>query len=286
MTTRLHPFNLVLTFCLALGAALLLLNLGGLAIPMRAQMIDGYVDFAGGETWIASSTLARLSKLKSKSSDLAAEDIAREATELIHHGIAHVAPEDVDKHGFAHFGMSVPITENWVLYLLRFVKPDTYRDYEFCSYRKAVERGTGRCGQQALALVSFLSEAGVPTGFVALGGHAIATAEVRPGSWYLLDPDFGAVIPHDIDWAASNTEKLLQYYWSDAARERSIHQAYQPPNEIRIGGPEARYARACNIERWAYAAKWAVPVLLLLAGLSCLTFNRFSTHSTAVKSPR
>lgn len=282
MKGRGRRIDLYFGFCLALGALLLVVNVIGMFVPMRAQMIDGYVDFAGSETLEASTTLARLSALKT--SDLAVADFVREATKLFHDGIAHVDPEDVDRYGFAHFGMSVPVTENWVLYLLRYIKPGTYRDYEFCSYRKAVQRGTGRCGQQALALVSFLSEAGVRTGFVALGGHAIATAEVAPGSWHLLDPDYGGVIPFDIDWAASNTDSLLDYYWSDAARERNIHQAYLPDNEVKFGGPEARYGRACFIERWAYVAKWAVPSVLILGGLFLIVPRRFRTSPSGAQS--
>jgi hypothetical protein len=254
-----------------LGAALLLLNLAGMVVPMRAQMIDGYVDFAGGETRDAASTLSMLAALKAQ--DLPAADLAREATKLIHEGIAHVDPGDIEQYGFAHFGMSVPITENWVLFLLRFIKPDTYRDYEFCNHRKAVERGTGRCGQQALALVSYLSETGLQTGFVALGGHAVAMAEVAPDSWHLLDPDFGGVIPFDIEKAASNPDELLQYYWSDAAQERSVHETFLPENEIKLGGPEARFGRACVIERWAYVTKWVLPALLILFGLAGFIFR-------------
>jgi len=259
---RTRLFSSCTILCAVLGVALLLVNLAGIVVPMRAEMIDGYVDFAGGETQGAATTLSMLATLKEQ--DLPAADLAREATKLIHEGIAHVDPEDVEQYGFAYFGMSVPITENWVLFLLRFIKPDTYRDYGFCNYRKSVARGTGRCGQQALALVSYLSEAGLRTGFVALGGHAVAMAEVAPDSWHLLDPDFGGVIPFDIERAASNPDEILQYYWSDAAQERSVHEAFLPENEVKLGGPEARYGRACIIERWAYVAKWLLAALLIL----------------------
>lgn len=263
--------------CMVLGAALLLLNLAGIFSPMRAQMIDGYVDFAGGETRDAASTLTMLSALKAEG--LPAADLAREATKLFHEGIAHVDPQDVEQYGFAYFGMSVPITENWVLFLLRFIKPDTYRDYEFCNYRRAVQRGTGRCGQQSLALVSYLSEAGLRTGFVALGGHAIAMAEVAPASWHLLDPDFGGVIPFGIERAAANPDEILQYYWSSAAQERNVHETYLPENEVRLGGPEARYARACVIESWAYIVKWVMPALLILLGVAAFILRRIKASA-------
>ncbi|MEL7537990.1 MAG: hypothetical protein AAFM91_13145 [Pseudomonadota bacterium] len=245
-----------------LGALLLALNLAGWWVPMRAVEIDGYVDFAGEPTRTLTESLQRLDALRQESPDRI--QLVTQATRIFHDGIAHVAPADVRANGFAHYGMRVPLTENWVLYALSYVKPSTYMDYEFCSYERALERGTGRCGQQSLALVSFLSEQGIPTGFVALEGHAIATAEVEDDTWYLLDPDYGGVIPYDIAQAEKNPAAVLSYYWSDAAQQNRIDATYEPENEVRYGGPEARYARACPIETLAYVFKWAMPLLLIL----------------------
>jgi hypothetical protein len=130
--------------------------------------------------------------------------------------------------------MRVPVWENYLLFLLSYLKPDTYRDYEFCSYRMSLERGTGRCGQQSMALVDYLSENGISTGFVTLRGHVIATAEVSEGEWYLLDPDYGGVIPFDISTAQRNPKSVIPYYWSAAAAERMLHNRFGPEhNEVR-----------------------------------------------------
>lgn len=246
----------------ALGTVFIAINLIGAFSSLRAPEIDGYVDFAGTATERAGRTLAELQALPG---DRAAFSVAAEATRIIHDGIAHVSPADVEARGLAHFGMRVPVTENWVLFALSFLKPDTYRDYEFCSYERAIERGTGRCGQQSLALVSFLEERGFETGFVALGGHAIATARTEESGWVLLDPDYGGVIPFDLAQAESRTQDLLSYYWTDVARENRIDRLYGPEgNKLRTGGVKARYARACPIEAAAYLAKWLIPLVLLL----------------------
>ncbi|MEE4108873.1 MAG: hypothetical protein V2I24_05975 [Halieaceae bacterium] len=256
----------------ALGAVLVAINLVGAFGTPRAPEIDGYVDFAGTPTEGAGQTLAKLQALPA---DTAAFSVAAEATRIIHDGIAHVSPADIDTRGLAHYGMRVPVTENWVLFALSFLKPDTYRDYEFCSYERAIERGTGRCGQQSLALVAFLEERGFETGFVALGGHAIATARTDESGWVLLDPDYGGVIPFDLAQAEVRTEDLLSYYWTDVARENRIDRLYDPQgNELRLGGVRARYARACPIEEAAYGAKWLVPIALLLPALLLLPVSR------------
>lgn len=234
---------------------------------MRAPEVTGYIDFAGGETTTAEQTLTRLDGL---SKELPKIDLVFKTTKILHEGIAHINPHDVRAYGLEHYGMTVPITENWILFLLKYVKPDTYLDYEFCSYRKVVERGTGRCGQQALAAVSFLQSRGVNTGFVALGGHAIATAEVKMGVWHLLDPDFGGVIPYDIKVAEADPAGTLSYYWSDAAQDRRLDLAYASDNEVRFGGVEARFGRACRIEYLSYLFKWLIPI-----GLAVFTVGLF-----------
>ncbi|MEO1036271.1 MAG: hypothetical protein AAFX44_12010 [Pseudomonadota bacterium] len=275
MLTGYHfPIRLVAGSASLVGLLLLGANVAGLFVPMRATEINGYVDFANEPTRTFDESLARLNTLGESSLDRA--QFVTVATQIFHEGIAHVAPDDVRANGFAHYGMRVPATENWVLYVLSFLKPDTYMDYEFCSYKRALKRGTGRCGQQSLALVSFLSDHGIPTGFVALEGHAIATAQVDDESWYLLDPDYGGVIPYDIAEAEKNPSGVLAYYWSDAARLNRIDQVYAPINELRLGGTNTRYPRACPIEQVAYVVKWALPpfLLVLWPGLRLLARRR------------
>lgn len=272
-----HRFTAVLAAAsAAIGAILLLVNLSGFFVPLRSPDVDGYRDFAGVETLEYGEAIRRLDEIVERKPS--AEELVYEATRVFHEGIAHIAPADVAKNGLEHYRMRVPASENWILFALSYLKPDTYRDYEFCDYRRALERGTGRCGQQSLALVSFLSKLGIETGFVALGGHAIATANVGDDKWYLLDPDYGGVIPFDITVAERDPESVLPYYWSPAARVNGLHKAYEPENRVRYGGPEARYARACPIERAAYALKWTVPALLLLPFPLLIMYRRIASR--------
>ncbi len=254
-----RPIAVVLAI---VGSSLLLVSLVGFLVPMRAAEVNGYEDFAGGATTDYQTALDTLDQLAETS--ISTQNLVTEATRVFHHGIAHIRRADIIANGYAHYGMRVPVTENWILFALSYLKPDTYRDYEFCSYRKALERGTGRCGQQALGLVGFLAEQGVDTGFVRLGGHAIATAEVSEANWFLLDPDYGGVIPFDIQTAEKSPAAVLDYYWNDVARQNRIDKVYAPANEVRFGGPERRYPRACRIEKAAYVMKWAVPLLLFV----------------------
>ncbi len=256
----------------AAGLALLAVNLLGWFVPLRADAVNGYRDFADVETLEFPTVIEQLDELAERRED--PSTFLTEATRLFHAGLAHISPDDVEANGLEYYRMRVPLTENWILFALSYLKPDTYRDYEFCHYERALERGTGRCGQQALALVSYLSKHGVDTGFVALGGHAIATAKVDDENWYLLDPDYGGVIPFSIAEAEKNPEAVLPFYWSAAAHNNRIDVLYAPYNRVKYGGPEARFARACPIERVAYALKWWIPVLLIASFPLLLRFSR------------
>lgn len=262
--------------CASISIALILINLSDIAYPLRSPDVTGYQDFAGGETKPYEVSIKALEKLAA--SNMPTTELVTEATRVFHEGIAHIAPVDVHLLGLKHYRMRVPVSENWVLFLLSYVKPDTYRDYEFCNYRRALERGTGRCGQQSMALVSFLSELELDTGFIALEGHAVATVRVNESEWYILDSDYGGVIPFGIEVAERDPESVLPYYWSPAAAEAHIYRRYAPANFVRYGGPEARYARACPIESMAYWLKWIIPGLLLMPGVLWLSKRRQSAR--------
>lgn len=262
----------ILTACsAAMGAILFVINAAGMFVPLRSPDINGYRDFAGGETMAFDVAIDRLDKLADSS--VPSIQLVTEATRVFHAGIAHVSSVDIKSHGLEHYRMRVPVSENWILFALSYLKPDTYMDYEFCSYRRALERGTGRCGQQSMALVSFLDEQGIETGIISLDGHAVATAKVNETEWYILDADYGGVIPFGIRVAEQHPESVLPYYWSPAASENSIHELYAPENRVKYGGPEVRYGRACPIEYAAYVLKWVIPAVLFLPFFSLFVFG-------------
>lgn len=257
-------FRVILKVGFLLGISLLMLNLYGLTVPLRSSEITAnYADFARPATLPYDIAKRKLEKL-SQSTDHV--ELIEEGTRIFHNGMAHIAPNDIEEKGFSYYRMRVPAWENFVLFVLSYLKPDTYMDYEFCSYSKALERGTGRCGQQSLALVGYLHELGVDTGFVRLGGHAMATARVGE-KWFMMDPDFGGVIPFSLVDAEKKPESVRPYYWSAAADERKLYRLFGPKeNKITMGGPEQRWPRVCVIEKVSYFIKWVLPIVLILLG--------------------
>lgn len=267
-----RPLLIAGIVALALGVALLALNLAGLAfMSLRSPAVEGYRDFAGVVTLPYATAVQRLGAIP----DGDPLDMATRATRVIHEGMAHVDPNDRELIGLSSMRMTVPVWENYLLHFLAYIKPDTYRDYEFCDHRRSLARGAGRCGQQSLALVDFLAGRGLETGFVNLGGHTVATANVGDDQWILLDPDYGGVVPFDIGTAERDPASVIPYYWNDQIVRRSAWLLYGPEdNEVTLGGPAARWARACTIERAAYVLKWLLPAVLLLSGVLLLRRGR------------
>ncbi len=258
----------------AVGLALLALNLYGvLFASLRAPDAVGYRDFAGSVTLPYAESIARLDAIPNGD----AMTLVTEATRIFHEGIAHLDPDDVVRLGPHRLHTTVPVWENYLLFALAYLKPDTYQDYEFCSYRRTLERGVGRCGQQSLALVDFLSRRGLPAGFVDLGGHTVATADVGKGEWILLDPDYGAVIPFSIAQAEKAPESVIPYYWNDQVVRRQAFRVFDAQdNKVMIGGPSVRWKRACPAEQVAYLLKWLLPGVLVFSGVLLLRVARRS----------
>lgn len=274
--TRLFFRSLLVRASLLLALGLVGINITGFFVGIRAPGIDGYIDIAGPTTTY-NVTRHSLNAHQPKNYD--AQALA-EVTKLFNDGMAHIDPADIEAFGVRRFNGSVPITENYILYLLSYLKPDTYLDYEFCSYQKALERGTGRCGQQSLALVDFLDKKGVETGFVHVGDlHTLVTARSEDRGWILLDPDFGGMVPASAAEVSHNPEMVEEHYWYPNVVERNLHNAFrQLPIVEELGGPEVRWHRACTIEKVAYILKWGIPVMLIF--LSLILIRRASGQVT------
>lgn len=210
---------------------------------------------------------------------------ALQANEIIGQTMKHVNFNEIEKNDSAYYyRLTVPIWENYFLYIFKFLKPSTYEIYELSDYKRAIERGVGQCGQQSMALIGFLEEKGFNTGFVQLNGHVAATAEVAPGEWYVLDPDYGVSIPRSAEELASSRELVETYY------SRFLHRnpwgMYGPePLRVAYGGAGLRYPRGSVIEELAYAAKWAFPVVLFLFALWVL-FGRMGKQAAPSKRIR
>ena len=256
-----------------LALALLGLNLYGQGQSLRSALVaEAPADFSHDRFFDPAQAWARLAELDVSDR----RSFALRASEIIGQSMKHLryGGEDFEERLYGAYHLTVPAWENYFLYLFRFLKPDTYKSYELSGYRRALERGIGQCGQQAMTVIGFLEDHGFETGFVQLNGHVVATAEVAPGEWYVLDPDYGVSIPHSLG-ELENNRALVESYYSRFLKRNPWRVYGKKPNTVTYGGPGLRYPRGSVIEEIAYVAKWAFPVALLaLSALVLLAAHR------------
>ncbi|MCB2155998.1 hypothetical protein KQI84_14045 [bacterium] len=205
------------------------------------------------------------------------KEYARRVTMAVNQGIAHYWRDE----GLSKYNLRVPPTENYLLWLASFVVPAKFQKYEFTDTDKAIERGIGLCSQQAIIVTNALHARGIPVHIVGLAGHVVATAQVdaEKDEWWVLDPDFGVVIPHSMEEIEHDPEIIRPIYEATGIRPDRIDVVigiFGPDgNEITPGYGTFLYDRDKTIiEHASYLAIWLIPLMLVLFGGAVLRLSR------------
>jgi len=166
--------------------------------------------------------------------------------------------------------------DNWLIWGLGFVSQGFAR-YELVDPERALRRGLGLCGQQALALVGLLERRGFTAGRLRLRGHMTAWASVD-GKEIMLDPDYGTELPFAIEHAEAHPDEVRRLYheastqqFANAGSKRRsldrILETYATDNKRSGPGLAASAGGGAHaIEQALYALKWLIPLLLVAAG--------------------
>lgn len=249
----------------AMGIFLFLTNLVGVFTSLRnpaiytdnSELISSAITLSEDEFY---EELDALSKIDTK---LYVEAV----TQLVHHGMAHYWPEtDAD---IKKYRLRVPFYENYLLYLASYVKPDIYYRYEFTNHRRALERGVGLCSQLAIIETEFLRERDVNARLIYLQGHVVLQAEVEPTVWWVLDPDYGVVIPFSLSEIEANPEVVMPYYLAESYSDElasALVNYYGPEGNILFPEDGARSYSIPKIwwtEYFAYILIWVIPAILI-----------------------
>lgn len=201
-------------------------------------------------------------------SDESAQAFAERATQVVCGGLAHV---EWDDPAAQRYYLQVPVWENYWLHLAGYLHDD-FRRYHFRNPERTLERGVGICGDAACLLSSVLEREGIDTRIVAFDGHVVVEADLlgaAPARW-MLDPDFGAVVPHDIEDVHRDPEVIDGPYHAAGHGDDDIaalKQIYATPYHTYESAFAFRPRRAIA-EEAAYALKWGVPLGLLAVGLA------------------
>jgi hypothetical protein len=183
--------------------------------------------------------------------------------------------------GIDEFHLRMPVNENYILYLASYIFPDEFTKYELLDYHQAIERGVGLCSEHAIVSTAILSEKGIPASLIGLGGHVVLQAQVDPyrNEWWIFDPDYGVVIPDNIDHVEKDPKLIAPYYSSAGYDQKTVNlleQIYAPPENVKYTPGVAAFSpKKAVYEPLSYVLIWVIPLGLMFPGALGL-FNSIS----------
>ena len=190
-------------------------------------------------------------------------DFAVRINKVVNDGFIHYWKDA----GIEKYHLRVPVWENYLLNLASTISPKKYRRYEFSQYKKNLERGAGLCSTHSTIVKGVLLDNGIKAELMDVGGrHVVVRAEFNDTTAYILDPDFGVVVPHDTAAISANPElvrapysNLAALYYPDAK------DPYTTDLLVEIFGKKKYVYTVYNwFEYFSYWAIWIIPFLLML----------------------
>jgi hypothetical protein len=191
------------------------------------------------------------------------KEFAVRINKVVNDGFIHYWRDE----GIEKYHLRVPVWENWILFAASYIEPSKYKTYEFTNYRKNLERGAGLCSTHSTIVKGVLLDNGIKAELMDVGGHhVVVRAELGDRETYILDPDFGVVVPFDTAAISANPElvrepysKLADIYYPDAK------DPYTTDYLVKIfGARKYIYTLDSGFENFSFRAIWIIPFLLLL----------------------
>ena len=245
------------------GLLLLGINIFGLFKTMRNPEIyseEKNIRNRLNDITIKYPEILELLKRKNNESNL---DFAVRINKVVNDGFIHYWKAE----GTEKYHLRVPVWENWILYAASYIKPEKYGRYEFSNYRKNLERGAGLCSTHSTIVKGVLLDNGIKAELLDVGGHhVVVRAELNDTAAYILDPDFGVVVPCDTA-AISADPELVREPYSDLA---SLYypdaiDPYTTDYLVKIFGDKKYvYYLDSGFEDFSYLAIWIIPFLLMV----------------------
>ena len=234
-----------------LGMLIILLNLFGFFIPLRNPAIYQYKD--GDEISLSyKEALTQINKLPTESET----DYVYRLNHTVNQAIAHYWLDE----GIDTYRMRVPIWENYILWWYSFKNPRVYLRYEFTDYRRALERGIGLCSEHAIILEEVLENNGINAKIIGLSGHVVASAKAD-GKWFILDADYGIVIPNSIEEIEQNPA-IAHYYYKDTWNPDLLTSIYGSKEDNYQFDSAQAYSsqKTVDFEQKSYIYIWLIPL--------------------------
>ena len=266
--------NLTEKILFFLGFCLFIVNIAGLFISLRNESI--YKERAGINL-TEKELYQRINKTVTDK-----KEYITNLNKAVHKGIAHYWRDE----GINKYNLRIPFYENYLLFIASYLDPEEYLKYEFYDYRRAIERGVGLCSQQAIIVSEILLEKSIPSFIIGLSGHVVLRAQVDANrdQWWVLDPDYGVVIPYDIDIIENNPKIIRPFYTQAGYKLKTIallEKIYEKKgNVVRTEqGAKGYRIKRFRAERIFYFLKWIIPCILIITSIILFTIKRRNRNS-------
>lgn len=242
-----------------LGLVLLAINIFGLFKSMRNP--DVYTEPRTGRLNDITIRLEDARKALVRQADESDKAFAIRINDVVSRSMSHYWKQEAVKR----YNMRVPVWENYLLFFVNSFKKDNR--YEFINYKKGLERGVGLCSSHSIVVQGVLLDNGMEAQLWDIAGHVVVRAKVSEDEWYILDPDYGLVVPHDISAIEADPEIVRPAYADLASLYKSEYDdPYTTDHVVEIYGKEGNHIYTYNptFEIFSYIAIWIIPFLLMI----------------------
>jgi hypothetical protein len=249
------------------GSFLLMVNFYGLNRNIRVDdFSDQYLRFTQDQPANFDATMLELIRHKDESEIQYASRI----TSVVARGISHIEWLDFPAQ---QFNQLIPIWENYFLYFMGvFSGIPEYERYHYANYYRSLERGIGLCGDASMVISQLLNQQKIDNKILTFPGHVVVVASFDKGEQYILDADFGVVVPFSLDEIAVKSTEIGQLY-QDAGYPISdfkfFKSMYQQDFKV-WNGVQHFITKKYYFEILVYWLKWPLPITMMLFSLVCL----------------
>jgi hypothetical protein len=257
-----HRYHKTILF--VVGLLLLGINFAGLFVSLRNPSIYAEQKVRDeGDITLRAEQLLRAAERRPNET---AEAYVVRLNEAVNRGIAYYWEDE----GAGKYNLRVPLNENYLLFLAGYILPSYYRKYEFSDQYKNLERGVGICSLHATVIDALLKDHEVNSRVILLDQHVVAMAQVgtAPDRWWILDPDHGVVVKHDISEIERDPNLIKPYYlargYSQEYADRLARIYGKEGNVVFAGAKEYMPWRLRYIEYASYVLKWVLPVMFIV----------------------
>ena len=251
-------YKAFLSFILIISIGLILLNLYGLTQDLRPKnLTPDVLRFGDQDVLLSKQDFLQLIEKNEKETPL---EYAKRVTRVIADGTAHLDWETYDP---VSFNQLVPAWENWILFLMgNYSGIPEYERYHFSNPYKSIERGIGICGDASIVMSQMLEKNGIEADILTFPGHVVVTANID-NQPFIFDADFGVVIPSSAEQLNEDISVIKGLYSGQgypASDDRFFEYTYSKSFTV-WEGPEHFITKKFYFEKFAYVAKWMIPIL-------------------------